>query len=121
MAAEYFPPPTWVQLAPYVSDLATGYLGLLESRAQRQFALGAGGAVLPASAAADNGQAPLAQASAQAIQDFTQARLKEIIQRNASYYLIPAGTACWLQLDADLDLGAVRVGRREPSAPSIHR
>ena len=49
---------------------------------------------------------PLYQASAQAIQAFTQSRLKDIEQRYATYYLIPAGTACWLQLDRDLDLDA---------------
>jgi type IV secretory pathway VirB10-like protein len=117
VAADYFPPPAWAQLAPYASDFATGYLGLLESRAQRQFAAGLGGAVIP-TAASDGAAQPFYQASAQAIQDFTQARLKEISQRYASYYLIPAGTACWLELEADLDLHAARTGQSvHPSFP----
>jgi hypothetical protein len=117
IAASYFPPPAWAQLAPYVSDFATGYLGLLESRAQRPFAIGLGGAAI--SAASDSARPPLGEASAQAIQDFTQARLKDISQRYASYYLIPAGTACWLELEADLDLNAVRSRRPlDGSAPS---
>jgi hypothetical protein len=113
IAADYFPPPTWVQVAPYVSDFATGYLGLLESRAQRQFTIGLGGAL--ASPSSDSARPPLYEASAQAIQDFTQARLKEISQRYASHFLVPAGTACWLQLEADLDL---RPARSRPSLPS---
>ena len=103
VGALYFPPPAWVQLAPYLSDVATGYLGLLETRAQPQLAVGLGGLSVQTSAAAEPRTAAY-QASAQALQDFTQARLKELGQRYASYYLIPAGTACWLQLETDLDL-----------------
>jgi hypothetical protein len=114
LAADYFPPPAWAQLAPYVSDFATGALGLLESRAQRQFAVGLGGTLT--AGATDSLRPPLYQASGQAIEDFTAARLKEITQRYASYYLIPAGTACWLELEADLDLGAVRGLRRPRSS-----
>jgi hypothetical protein len=119
VAAEYFPPPTWAQLAPYFSDFATGYLGLLESRAQRQFATGFGGAIVQASTPSDDARAPLYEASAQAIQDFTQARLKDISQRYASYYLIPAGSAFWLELNADLDLSAAR-GAYHGSRPSAY-
>jgi hypothetical protein len=117
VAADFFPPPAWAQLAPYVSDFATGYLGLLESRAQRSFAIGLGGAI---SATSDSARPPLDEASAQAIQDFTQARLKDISQRYASYYLIPAGTAFWLELEADLDLNAAR-SRRPFGPPSLSR
>jgi hypothetical protein len=113
VAAEYFPPPPWVRAAPYASDFFTGFMSLLESRAQSPWALGAGGVGIPA--APDGLKAPLYQASAQAMQDFTQARLKEMEERYAPYYLIPAGSACWLQLDSDLDLAAARSGRRAPS------
>jgi hypothetical protein len=118
IAAAFFPPPAWAQLAPYISDFATGYLGLLESRAQRPFAIGFGGATL--STASESARPPLDEASAQAIQDFTQARLKDISQRYASYYLIPAGTACWLELEADLDLNARR-SRRPPGPSALSR
>ncbi|HVW22747.1 MAG TPA: hypothetical protein VHC86_16150 [Opitutaceae bacterium] len=101
IAAWYFPPPAWAQLAPYLSDAATGYLGLLESRLRQPVTIGLGGLGLQAAAPDAGARAPLAQASAQALQDFTAARLKEMSERYASYYLIPAGTACWLQLDAD--------------------
>jgi len=106
VAAQFIPPPAWAQLAPYVSDAVTGYLGLLQSRAQRQFVLGVGGLSLGGGSA--SASAPLEQASAQAVQDFASARLKEVEERYASHYLIPAGTECWLQLDADLDLGNPR-------------
>jgi hypothetical protein len=104
IAARYYPPPAWVELAPYVSDVITGYLGLLESRASSPVAVGLGG--LSLQTAASEPRTALYQASAQAIQDFAQARLKELGQRYASFYLVPAGTACWLQLESDLDLGA---------------
>jgi len=120
VAANYFPPPGWAQIAPYVSDFATGYLSLLESRAQRQFSIGLGGALVPASTGAADVRPPLYEASAQAIQDFTQARLKELSQRYASYYLIPAGTACWLEVEADLDLNAVRGPRGSPLSFADH-
>ena len=44
--------------------------------------------------------------SEQAIQDFTEARLKELEERYAAYDMILAGTACCLQLNSDLDLSA---------------
>jgi hypothetical protein len=103
VAAYYFPPPAWVQIAPYVSDFITGYMGLLQSRAQPQLTVG-NGAFSVQSSGNGSPEAPLYQASAQAIQNFTQARLKEIDQRYASHYLVPAGTVCWLQLAGDLDL-----------------
>jgi len=109
VGARYFPPPTWVQLAPYLSDVVTGYLGLLETRAQPQVSVGLGGLAVQTASAEPRTAAY--QASAQALQDLTQARLKELEQRYASYYLVPAGTACWLQLEADLDLGAGGAGR----------
>jgi hypothetical protein len=110
VAAQYFPPPPWVQLAPYLSDVVTGFLGLLESRAQSQFALGVGGLSLQSSNPATL-RAPLAQASGQAIQDFTAGRLKEMEERYASYFLIPAGTEFWLQLENDLALGPLHALR----------
>jgi hypothetical protein len=116
VGAAYFPPPAWVQLAPYLSDVVTGYLGLLEARAQPQLSVGLGGLSVQTAAAAEPRTAAY-QASAQALQDFTQGRLKELGQRYASYYLVPAGTACWLQLDADLDLGGTAAPRRGGDGP----
>ncbi len=110
IAARYFPPPAWVEMAPYVSDVVTGYLGLLESRTQPQLSVGLG--ALNVQTASSEPRAALYQASAQGIQDFTQARLRELSQRFASYYLVPAGTACWLQLESDLDLGAAAGAER---------
>ena len=117
VGAYYLPPPVWAQAAPYISDVATGYLGLLESRAQPQVSLGAGSFSIQSSGAA-MAQGPLYQASAQAIQAFTDARLKEIEQRYAAHYVIPAGTACWLQLGADLDLSPAHPGTARPNALS---
>jgi hypothetical protein len=113
IAAAYCPPPRWVQVAPYVSDAVTGFLSLLQSRAQQQLSVGVG-AVTVQTSTPDEVRAPLYQAGIQGIQDFTAARLKEVEQRYASYYLIPAGTACWLQLEADLDLSAVRSTAPDP-------
>ena len=104
VGAYFYPPPSWVQVAPYFSDFFTGAMGLLESRAQQQLSIGVGGVSVSSTANGDL-RAPLYQASAQAVQDFTQARLRDLEQRYASYYLVPAGTPCWLQLDADLSLG----------------
>ena len=42
VASYYFPPPGWAQMAPYVSEAFSGFMGLLESRAQGQFSIGAG-------------------------------------------------------------------------------
>ena len=111
LAAVYFPPPLWVQVAPYFSDFFAGAMGLLESRAQQSYTVGVGGVSLQSTGNGDL-RAPLYQASGQAIQDFTQARLKEVERRYASFYVVPAGTACWLQLDADLDLAMAHAGRR---------
>jgi hypothetical protein len=123
ISAFYFPPPPWAQLAPYVSDFFSGVMGLLESRAQSQFAIGLGG-VSVQTTAPGSVRAPLYQASAQAVQDFTQARLKEIEQRYASYYLVPAGTVFWLQVENDLNLGrpaALPISSQSiPNASHIH-
>lgn len=112
VSARYVPPPPWVRAAPYASDLFTGFMGLLESRAQAPWTAGMGGYSVP------SGQgglrAPLYQAGAQAMQDFAQARLREFEERYAAYYLVPAGSECWLQLDSDLDLSAARSGRVPP-------
>jgi hypothetical protein len=101
--AYYFPPPAWAQISPYIADFITGYMSLLQSRAEQGLTANIGGVSLQTSATADP-RSPLYQSSAQAVQAFTQARLADIEQRYATYYLIPAGSACWLQLDRDLDL-----------------
>jgi len=118
IAATYFPPPKWVQVAPYVSDAMTGFMSLLQSRAQTQLSVGVGGVNVQTSTP-DEVRAPLYQAGVQGIQDFTASRLKEVEQRYASYYLIRAGTACWLQLEADLDLSAARTAHPEPERRSL--
>jgi len=100
LAAEFNPPPVWAQTVPYVSELATGFLGILSSRAQERLALGTSGLTLQPSVPGEL-QGSASQAGSQAVTDFTRARLKEIEDRYAAYYLIPAGTACWLQLDSD--------------------
>lgn len=100
IAASFVPPPAWAQAAPYLADFATGFLGLLQSRAQQGAAIGVGGVTL-ATAVPEDAKGPAYQASSQAIGDFTRARLREWEDRYAAYYYIPAGTACWLQLDAD--------------------
>jgi hypothetical protein len=114
LGALYVAPPAWVQVAPYLSDVVTGYLGLLEARAQPQLSVGLGGLSVQSGPAAAEPRAAAYQASAQALQEFTQARLKELEQRYASCYLVPAGTACWLQLEADLDLagGELEISRQ---------
>jgi hypothetical protein len=114
IAAYYFPPPAWAQAAPYISEFVTGYLGLLESRGQPQLTVTAAGLGIQPTGAADP-RVPLYQSSAQAIEGFTESRLKEIEQRYASHYLVPAGTAFWLELTSDLDLSAVHA----PAAPPL--
>lgn len=100
VAASFVPPPAWAQTAPYLADFATGFLGLLPSRAQQGAAIGLGGVTL-AAAVPEDAKGPAYQASSQAIGDFTRARLREWEDRYAAYYCIPAGTGCWLQLEAD--------------------
>lgn len=101
--AYYFPPPAWAQVSPYVADFITGYMSLLQSRAEQPVTASVGGVSIQTANSTDP-RPPLYQASAQAIQAFTQARLKDIEQRYATYYLVPAGTVCWLELERDLDL-----------------
>ncbi len=103
VAAYYIPPPQWAQISPYVADFISGYLGLLQSRAEQSFAATVGGVSIRTSDPA-NPRPPLYEASSRAIQNFTEARLKDIEQRYATAYVVPAGTKCWLQLDRDLDL-----------------
>jgi hypothetical protein len=112
VAADFVPPPAWVRAAPYVSGAVTGYLGLLEAQAERPVGIGIGGLTLSSPGA----RAPLDQAAADAVRDFTQAQLKELGDRYAGHFLIPAGTVFWLQLDADLVLGAA-AGRAAPPRP----
>lgn len=100
VAAAFVPAPAWAQTAPYLAQFATGFLGLLQSRAQQGLNVGFGGVTL-ASTVSGDAKGPAYQASAQAIGDFTRARLLEWADRYAAYDTIPAGTACWLQLDAD--------------------
>ena len=103
IAAYYFPPPQWAQISPYIADFITGYMSLLQSRAEQPVTASIGGLSVQSANSTDP-RPPLYQASAQAIQAFTQARLKDIEERYATYYLVPAGTVCWLQLERDLDL-----------------
>jgi hypothetical protein len=106
IAADYLPPPAWAQVAPYLAEAVGGTLGLLEARAQPQVTLGFGGLNVQANTPDSDLRGPIYQSSAQAVQDFAMGRLKEFERREAGCHLVPAGTACWLQLDADLDLGA---------------
>jgi len=112
VAAIYIPSPLWVRATPYFSEFFTGAMGLLASRAQQQVAIGAGGVGIQEAPVGGGLRAPLYQASGQAVEDLTQASLKEVERRFASHYLIPAGTACWLQLDEDLDLAPAHASRR---------
>jgi hypothetical protein len=100
VAATFVPTPAWAQTVPYLSDFATGFLGLLQSRAQERLAVGSAGLTLQPSVPNEM-QGSAGQAGAQAINDFTRSRLREIEDRYAAYYYIPAGTECWMQLDAD--------------------
>jgi len=100
LAATFVPTPAWAHTVPYLSDFATGFLGLLESRAQERLAVGSAGLTLQPSVPNEM-QGSASQAGAQAVNDFTRARLREIEDRYAAYYFIPAGTECWMQLDAD--------------------
>jgi hypothetical protein len=115
VAARHITPPEWVTLTPYASEVFTGMMGILASRAGSQVAVGVNGVSVQTSVPSDL-RGPASQASEQAIRDFTQARLKEMEERYAAYDLIPAGTACCLQLDSDLDLSAARLPRREALA-----
>ena len=115
LAARHVPPPEWVTLTPYASELFTGAMGLLASRATSQVAVGVNGLSVQASVP-DGVRGPAIQASEQAIQDFTQARLREMEERYAAYDLIPAGTACCLQVDSDLDLTAAHSPGRAAAA-----
>jgi len=108
VAARYVPAPAWVQAAPYAADVLAGTMGLLEARGRQQLALGTGGLV----ATGGDLKEPLYQASGQAVQDFADRRLREVERRYAPHYLVPAGTLCWLQLAADLDLGPAHAPRR---------
>jgi hypothetical protein len=110
VAASYVPSPLWVRATPYFSEFFTGAMVLLASRAQQQVAIG--GLGIEETSVGGGLRAPLYQASGQAVADLTQASLKEVERRFASHYLIPAGTACWLQLDADLDLAPAHASRR---------
>jgi hypothetical protein len=114
IAAYYFPPPAWAQISPYIADFISGYMSLLQSRAEQGLTANIGGVSLQIAASADP-RPPLYQASAQAVQSFTQARLKDIEQRYATYYLVPAGTVCWLQLDRDLDLRGKQPASQGPA------
>ncbi len=103
IAAYYIPPPQWAQISPYIADFISGYLTLLQARADQSFAANIGGVSIR-TADPTNPRPPLYEASSRAIQNFTEARLKDIEQRYATAYVVPAGTVCWLQLDRDLDL-----------------
>jgi hypothetical protein len=116
VAARHIPSPEWVTLTPYASELFSGTMGILASRANSQVALGVNGVSVQASVP-DGIRGSAYQASEQAIQDFTDARLKEMEERYAAYDVIPAGTVCCLQLNSDLDLGAAHAPRRSAGAP----
>lgn len=103
IAAEYLSPTAWTRAAPYLAEAAGGALALLQSRLEPSPAsawMGPGGSNDP--------RAPAYQASARAVDDYARDQLKEFSQRQAGVYLVPAGTALWLQLDADFDPGAAR-------------
>lgn len=103
IAASWVAPPVWARTAPYVSDFATGFLGLLQSRAQQGVSLGVAGANALSLQAnvGDDAKGPAYQASAAAIADYTKDRLREMEERYAAYYLVPAGTSCWVEFEAD--------------------
>jgi hypothetical protein len=116
VASRHIPPPEWVTLTPYASELFTGTMGILASRANSPVAVGLNG-VSVQTTLPDGIRGAAYQASEQAIQDYTDAWLKELEERYAAYDVIPAGTACCLQLNSDLDLSAAHAPRRGAGAP----
>jgi hypothetical protein len=115
VSARFVPPPAWVQARPYAAELFAGVMGILQSRASQQLTLGSGGLALQSSTPDQVGGAAY-QASAHAVDDLAQARLREFEERYAAHYLVPAGTACCLQLDADLDLVSDALARSTPKS-----
>jgi hypothetical protein len=102
--AYYIPPPLWDQIAPYIGTFATAYATFIQSEAASS-SINIG-TVSYSQAINTTGQAALLQAAAQAIGDYATKSVAQVQEFNAPYLTIPEGTACYVQVLADVNLDA---------------
>ncbi len=104
----YVPPPTLVQLAPYIGNFAEAYGNLLKLRlSKNSYQVGAFGVNVTPDASGNPTQEIALSAASQALGDFIASQVSDLRERYAAYLAIPAGTPASVQLTANTDLSAL--------------
>ena len=101
--AYYIPPPTMVQLAPYLNDFLTAFLQAEAMRLQSTSISVAGLTVQQNSAAQVNEAA--VQAASEAITSLAAKQIDRLQNRYQEQWVVPIGTKCVVQLTSNFDAG----------------
>lgn len=107
----YIPTPAMVHVGAIGTRFVEAYMDLLYARRQQSLSVQIGGATVgtsPGSTVSPENEA--LAATSDTIKTYLQSQLKEVQQRNAPYFVIPAGTKVKLQLLNPLSITSRAVG-----------
>jgi len=107
LAAKLISPPVWVETAPYVAQVFTGFLNYFRSRVSNPVVVSSSSISFQQSAASEFKSAG-SQASASALEDLSLTKQRQWNEMYGAYYLVPGGTLCSLQLLSELDVSELK-------------
>jgi hypothetical protein len=99
----YIPPPTWVQMAPYVNDFLAAYLAILGQNQQRGISLQVGDVRVQPQVPTFDAKGEALNATSKAIQTFAERQMAELSRRYAATNVVPPGTRVWVVLQTATD------------------
>lgn len=99
----YIPPPTWVQMAPYVNDFLSAYLALVAQNQQRGIQLQIGDVKVQPQVQTFDAKTEAISATSKAIQTFSERQMNELSRRYAANNVVPPGTRCYVVLQGATD------------------
>jgi len=99
----YIPPPTWVQMAPFVNDFLSAYLAILAQNQNRGISLQLGEVRVQPQVPTFDAKTEALNATSKAIQTFAERQMTELSRRYAATNVVPPGTRVWVVVQSATD------------------
>ena len=99
----YIPPPTWVQMAPFVNDFLSAYLAILAQNQTRGISLKVGDVSVQPQVQTFDAKGEALNATSKAIQTFAERQMTELSRRYAATNVVPPGTRVWVVVQSATD------------------